>query len=112
MEESSPVHSSDQGSVVRPKLAVISPVYNDWACLPALLDRLDQALHRIQATADMYLIDDASALPRPRDLQDRSYEAIRSVWIVRLKRNLGHQRAIAVGLGLVSTLQGYQASLV
>jgi hypothetical protein len=80
--------------------------------LPVLLGRLDQALREIRATADVYLIDDASPLPRPRDLQDSSYEAIRSVWVVRLRRNLGHQRAIAVGLGLVSTLEGYQASLV
>jgi polyisoprenyl-phosphate glycosyltransferase len=104
--------SADRGSVVLPRLAIISPVYDDWACLPGLLDRLDQALRGIQATADVYLVDDASSLPRPRDLDDRSYEAIRSVWVVRLKRNLGHQRAIAVGLGLVSTLEGYQAALV
>jgi polyisoprenyl-phosphate glycosyltransferase len=93
-------------------LAIISPVYNDWACLPGLLDRLDHAVRCIQGTADVYLVDDASALPRPHDLEDRSYQAIRSVWIVRLVRNLGHQRAIAVGLGLVSTLEGYDATLV
>jgi polyisoprenyl-phosphate glycosyltransferase len=62
--------------------------------------------------ADVYFIDDASTLPRSLDLAGQSYQTIRRVWAVRLKRNLGHQRAIAVGLGLVSGLTAYDAVLV
>jgi hypothetical protein len=93
-------------------LAVISPVFNDWACLPQLLTRLDQALQEIGGAADVFLIDDASPLAHPSDLAQQSYDAIRRVWVIRLLRNLGHQRAIAVGMGLVSTLEGYSAVLV
>jgi glycosyltransferase involved in cell wall biosynthesis len=57
-------------------------------------------------------MDDASPLGRPHPLVDQAYSAIESVSVVRLMRNLGHQRAIAVGLGLVSKLEGYQATLV
>ncbi len=96
----------------RPRLAIISPVFNDWACVPQLLARLDQALSSIRGAADVFLIDDASPLARPSGLANLSYSAIRSVWAVRLLRNLGHQRAIAVGMGLVSTLEGYDAVLV
>jgi len=96
----------------RPRLAVISPVYNDWACLPDLLARLDQALAGIHQAADFYLIDDASSVARPEQLVGQFYQAIHSVWAVRLKRNLGHQRAIAVGLGLVSALNSHEAALV
>jgi hypothetical protein len=103
---------SDQGNGARPRLAVISPVFNDWACLPELLTRLDQALSAVQGAADVFLIDDASPLPRPPASINHSYTAIRSVWVIRLLRNLGHQRAIAVGMGLVSTLEGYDAVLV
>lgn len=102
--------SSDQSG--RPRLAVISPVFNDWACVPQLLSRLDTALGSIGGTADVFLIDDASPLARPLQLVDQAYSAIGSVSVVRLMRNLGHQRAIAVGLGLVSKLEGYQATLV
>jgi len=92
-------------------LAVVSPVFNDWACLPELLARLDKALSTIGGAADVFLIDDASPIARPPAIVG-SYDAIRSIWAVRLLRNLGHQRAIAVGMGLVSTLEGYDALLV
>jgi polyisoprenyl-phosphate glycosyltransferase len=104
--------SSDQDAGDRPRVAVVSPVFNDWACLPQLLGRLDKALGSIRGAADVFLIDDASPSARPPELVDHSYSAIRSVWVVRLMRNLGHQRAIAVGMGLVSTLEGYDALLV
>jgi glycosyltransferase involved in cell wall biosynthesis len=81
-------------------------------CLPELLVRLDEALCSIQGTADVYVVDDGSTLARPLNVVGSSYQAIRSVWAVRLKRNLGHQRAIAVGLGLVSALDGYDGALV
>jgi glycosyltransferase involved in cell wall biosynthesis len=100
------------GESDRPYLAVVSPVFNDWGCVPELLARLDQALCSIQGAADVYVIDDGSTLARPLNLVDQSYQAIRSVRAVRLKRNLGHQRAIAVGLGLVSALDGYDGALV
>jgi glycosyltransferase involved in cell wall biosynthesis len=100
------------GESDRPYLAVVSPVFNDWGCVPELLARLDQALGSIQATAEVYLVDDASTLARSLNLAGQSYQAIRSVWAVRLKRNLGHQRAIAVGLGLVSPSDAYDAVLV
>lgn len=81
-------------------------------CLPELLARLDHALCSIQGRADVYIVDDGSTLARPPGVVTQSYQAIRRVWAVRLKRNLGHQRAIAVGLGLVSALDGYDAALV
>jgi len=100
------------GESDRPYLAVVSPVFNDWGCVPELLARLDQTLGSIHGAADVYFVDDASTLPRSLSLAGQSYRGIRSVWIVRLKRNLGHQRAIAVGLGLVSALSAYEAVLV
>jgi glycosyltransferase involved in cell wall biosynthesis len=100
------------GESDRPYLAVVSPVFNDWECVPELLARLDQALSSMQGAADVYFVDDASTLARSLNLAGQSYQAIRSVWTVRLKRNLGHQRAIAVGLGLVSALNAHQAVLV
>ena len=100
------------GESDRPYLAVVSPVFNDWGCVPELLARLDQSLGSIQGAADVYLVDDGSTLARSLSLAGPSYQAIRSVWLVRLKRNLGHQRAIAVGLGLVSALNAHEAVLV
>ena len=100
------------GESDRPYLAVVSPVFNDWECVPELLARLDRALGSIHAAADVYLIDDASTTPRSLSLAGQSFQAIRTVSAVRLKRNLGHQRAIAVGLGLVGGLNAHEAVLV
>jgi hypothetical protein len=44
------------------------------------------------------MVDDGSTVPVPPNLGQHSFTAIESVDILSLRRNLGHQRAIAVGL--------------
>lgn len=81
-------------------LIVLMPVYEDWAALSQLLPMLDQELKNAGYKADVVLIDDGSAASIPNGFPF-VLEAIASVEVVALKRNLGHQRAIAVGLSYV-----------
>lgn len=80
-------------------LAVLMPVYNDWASAKQVLGRLDQVLaKRPEVHADVYLVDDGSE-QAPGDLVvGLELKALDSVRVIHLRRNLGHQRAIAVGL--------------
>lgn len=73
------------------------PVYNDWAAVARLLPLIDQTLGTIKRRARVLLVDDASTQSRPSGWPGR-FGNIDSVAILHLRRNLGHQRAIAIGL--------------
>lgn len=77
---------------------VLIPVYNDWNAVAALLPLLDRALHDGGRRATVLLLDDGSSEPCPPALASLSLLAIEAIDVLMLRRNLGHQRALAVGL--------------
>ncbi len=85
-----------------PSPTVLLPVFNDWPSLAVVLDRLDAALAGRSLSAQILVIDDASSIPPPADFASRPYIALKRVLVLSLRRNLGHQRAIAVGLSFAS----------
>ena len=88
-------------SVATPgELVVLTPVYNDWSAVRLLLPLLDAELARQRLKARVMLIDDASFEPRPERLLS-DLDAITEIRVLTLRRNLGHQRALAVGLSYV-----------
>lgn len=84
------------------RLAVVLPVYNDWAALSALLPMLDRAFAPLGAVLDVCVVDDGSIEP-PAIRFDSEFAAIERIEVLRLICNVGHQRAIAVGLADVAS---------
>jgi len=80
------------------KIAIVTPVFNDWASLSQLIGALD----KINAPRDVHFhvfpVDDGSSDPVVVDYPLQTLQRIRAVEMIRLICNLGHQRAIAVGL--------------
>jgi hypothetical protein len=92
-----PLESSrNNGEVV-----ILIPLYNDWPACRLLLKALDIALKGHLGSARVILIDDASTIDPPEDYPGQSFEVINRVDILHLRRNLSHQRAIAIGLSYV-----------
>jgi hypothetical protein len=89
------------GRVVRDKLLVLIPIYNDWAAAGLLLPRLDQVLADTNLTADVLLIDDGSTTGIPADWPGHDWRALDCIEVLALRRNVGHQRAIAIALAFV-----------
>jgi len=83
-----------------PGIVVCIPVFNDWACALMLLERLDAVAPGLGHPVHVVLVDDGSDEPPPATLPF-SPHAIAKVEILSLRRNVGHQRAIALGLGYV-----------
>jgi len=83
------------------KLIVLMPLYNDWGALSILLPNLERELNVHGLRANVLIVDDGSTIPVPPIPGENSYTAIQSVDILSLRRNLGHQRAIAVGLSYI-----------
>jgi glycosyltransferase involved in cell wall biosynthesis len=81
------------------RLVISMPVRNDWHAASQLCSRIDRVfVGSPEIHASVLLIDDGSvrsATPQdiPSDLQ-----ALESISVLELRRNLGHQRAIALGL--------------
>jgi glycosyltransferase involved in cell wall biosynthesis len=80
------------------RLVVLMPLRDDWASAAELIRRLDRTLSSYPCSVHVLLVDDGSVQSsRSADFQS-AFAAVRSVRILRLRRNLGHQRAIAIGL--------------
>jgi len=90
-----------EAHAARRELVVLTPVYNDWSAVSLLLPLLDSELARTGLRARVVLIDDASFEPMPEALIDRELDAIAEIRVLTLRRNLGSQRALAVGLSYV-----------
>lgn len=82
-------------------LTILIPVYDDWEAVALVLPVLDEAL-RDHGPAQVLLVDDGSAQPPPTRLEGFAPRSLERVRCLRLRRNLGHQRAIAVGLGWIA----------
>lgn len=80
------------------RLAILLPVFNDWPAADVLLGQLDAALADAGITAEVLLVDDASSIPPGIDFATAPRQALSQVRLLELRRNVGHQRAIVLGL--------------
>lgn len=79
-------------------LIIAIPSLNDWAAIAKLLLLIDEVnLEQEKISMEVLIIDDCSSESIPDSLIHQWYRQIQ-VNILRLRRNLGHQRAIAIGL--------------
>lgn len=82
----------------RHRILFVAPVYRDWESAAVLCRALDEACAQIpDADFGVLLVDDGSPghLERWETFTPR---ALKSMHVLFLKRNLGHQRAITIGL--------------
>lgn len=92
---------SSRMSAVPREIAIATPVYDDWASAALLLERLDGVLLERGITARVLVVDDGSSDAGGASRLAGPYRALRLVEVLRLARNLGHQRAIAIGLSFL-----------
>jgi hypothetical protein len=97
---------------VRDKLLVLIPIYNDWAAAGLLLPRLDRVLADAGLTADLLLIDDGSTNGVPAHWRGNDWRALNCIEVLSLRRNVGHQRAIAIALAFVERHRSTDAVVV
>ena len=88
-----------------PTIAILMPVYHDTDSAVAVIAQLEAALQPYGG-ASIVAVDDGSN-PRIRcaDLERAGVSARLSV--VTLRRNIGHQRAIAIGLAFIEIGRAY-----
>lgn len=96
------------------RLAIVMPVYNDWEAFGELVRRLDAMAGAERETAfDVIAVDDGSTEPLQEALlADAPLAHLARVDVLRLACNVGHQRAIALGLVEVEARGRYGAVIV
>lgn len=80
------------------RVRILMPIYNDWNAAEALLARVDACLSDADVTCSVLIVDDGSTLLRDASFGAGEFRCIEEIRILRLRRNLGHQRAICLGL--------------
>jgi len=79
-------------------LTVLMPVFDDWTSCRVLLADLDEVLSGREERIRVLVVDDGSVEPHTEAVAGLALKTIEAVDILRMTRNLGHQRALAVGM--------------
>jgi polyisoprenyl-phosphate glycosyltransferase len=86
------------------KHIIVVPVYNDWKSLNKLLLKLDKYLGRGKGIKnEILVINDNSS--KKVNIKKRKFKSIKKIKTIFLKKNLGSQKAIAVGLSYLKTIK-------
>jgi hypothetical protein len=93
------------------KFYIVTPCYNDWESLSILLENIDKENEKYAYDIRVIVINDASS---QENLSKHSnFQHIKEVSQIDLVRNIGHQRAICIGLSYVSnTFSDYKGVIV
>ena len=86
---------------VRNDLLILIPIYNDWEAVGLLLPSLDRVLAGAGLIADVLLVDDGSTVRPPAHWHAHAWRGLGRIEVLTLRRNVGHQRAIAIALAFV-----------
>jgi len=94
-------------------VAIVTPVLDDWESLVTLVAEISRRFAGAGILFDVFAVDDGSnepfdieSIPLPGDT------CMASVEILRLALNLGHQRAIAIGLCTIAHRDDFDAVIV
>lgn len=79
---------------------IIIPQFNDWEALNLLIQKINADLNAsILENTTLFIVDDCSSKDRTQPFASFGGKEIK---VLRLYRNLGHQKAIAIGLSYVA----------
>jgi polyisoprenyl-phosphate glycosyltransferase len=87
-----------RGSREPSHILVITPILDDWTSFAHLVGELGKVGTEANLRFTVLAIDDGSSQPAPALDHSSWSEGIAEVRLIHLVRNMGHQRAIAVGL--------------
>jgi glycosyltransferase involved in cell wall biosynthesis len=96
----------------RKTIGIVIPVFNDWKSLERLIRKLDEQAEVSEFDFHLFVVDDASSESASLDYLSTSGFCFSELQLIRLSSNLGHQRAIAVGLVVASRIKNIKAVVV
>jgi hypothetical protein len=79
-------------------LTILVPVFNDWAVAELLVQRIDSVFDEHALSGRLLFVDDGSFESLPEQFPKVPPRNVQEIQTVELRTNLGHQRALCVGL--------------
>lgn len=84
-------------------ICIVIPVYNDWTSFSKLVQELDHVCNSFSMKARIIAIDDGSTDDIDAVIgSGKLSNAVKEIELVRLVCNMGHQRAISIGLAVAA----------
>ena len=87
------------------------PVYNDWDSAGVLIEKLNHEIAMLDGSVSILIVDDGSTETISTELS-KAPSNVDKIEIIHLRRNLGHQRAIAMGLSYIYANYECQAVII
>ena len=85
---------------MKSKIIILTPVYKDWQNLDVLLSKINIIFKKkIKKKFDLVIVDDFSN--EQINFKKLKYPSVNHLKIIKLHKNLGSQRAIAIGLKFI-----------
>jgi len=92
------------------KFLFLIPVFNDWNSLSILLKKINSEIFSSENIFDILIVNDGSNT-KP-NINFKLFNKFSSIKIINLKKNIGSQSAIAIGLKYISSLDGVEKIIV
>ena len=94
-------------------LIIVIPVYDDWSSLAILIREIERVASGRDLHPQLVIIDDGSSESCDIIRQEVSrLKWVKQIDIIHLARNLGHQKAIALGLAYVNNKVKFNQAIV
>jgi polyisoprenyl-phosphate glycosyltransferase len=93
-------------------IGIVIPVFNDWKALSVLVRKLDEQAKSAELSFHIFIVDDGSPEAPNLGCLSACKGEVSNLLLIRLCSNLGHQRAIAVGLVAASQIEQLEAVVV
>ena len=94
-------------------IAIVTPVLDDWVSFAELMTEISDRFTGSDVVFHIWAVDDGSAAPfDAADIVLPAVSCVASIEIIRLAANLGHQRAIAIGLCAIADSSEIDAAVV
>ena len=95
------------------KIIINIPIYKDWDSVTTLIHQIDREISVLTKyyAFEILLIDDGSG-DKKNPVFNSKLENITNISILRLSRNMGHQRAIAIGFSHIYSKMNFDAVIV
>ncbi len=88
---------------MKSKIIILTPVYNDWKNLKKLLVKINKIFEKkIKKNFDLIIVNDCSN--DLYDLKRYKLKMIKKIYLINLKKNVGSQRAIAIGIKYIDSI--------
>lgn len=94
-------------------IGIVIPVFDDWNSLRLLLPLIDENFADARLAVEVVVVDDGSNQSYADGAgEPLALDHIEKISLLELKRNLGHQRAITLGLAFAAAERDFDAVLV